>query len=680
MADWLMSSILLHQALHGYSDGHRLISSSFPLEAPDARVMLVMSDLSGPGVRPSPNGYLTGYPLEKSGKYVLARTWAAPEMPRPGCVWTHSLIIENADLAKIMSAETLLDTFTRPIGVGVRSTYSIPVPVLSQPKPVGIERTERVEYLLQSLYLSPTRQVVAEASEPFEDERVVLAIWMQQWPRLRRSFGFCTLSGMDRSGKGVALDLQFAREKDRQLHTKFPDAIVANQGTNCDELLPLLTDLAKPASSTLREFLRRTGGDVDGGRRAMLPLCALHMSLLGSHPPNLASAVSALATLDGDGRQQARSVRALVARHAMNSAGQIEDVVFDFLLDSLERSNDPGEQAELGDKLYVELWRRSPHRFHSVLTSEGMLSNVASHALAELQSEQIVSGLQSNSDIALDIVERRPDILMQPAFWRIPEVDDKLAERVSKKEAGAVARALLAAGRISPAATIIGLIDPTDLAHALESDDADPDAILGWLTALCRDRNRTAAMLTTGQVRRLGTIVAIARQTHPDDVRNTSGEDPWFTALRSASGPLDQSDEDFLAAFLLTRALGSESRSQAELLRYSYPRVYEAFHEQRFLRETESLASSRLSWGIWFDLDSCSRLRQTVTSKFVEDELEPESFGRLADDGALAISLIDEAARTGRGRKYLERVREALKGAGEKWIKARADYIADKLK
>lgn len=675
-----MSSIVVHQTLHGYNDGHRLISSSLPLDATDARLMLVMSDLSGPGVKPSSDGYLTGYPLERSGRYVLARTWAAPEMPRPGCVWTHSLIIENADLAKIKSAQALLGAFIRPTVTGAGSFYGAPITMSPQLNPNGIKRTERVEFLLQALYSSPTQQVVAEAGDPFEDERVATAIWMQQWPRLRRSFGFCTLSGMDRSAKGVALDLQLASEKDRQLRSKFPDAVIADRGTIIDALQPLLADLIEPASSTLREFLKRTGGDVDGGRRAMLPLCELHVSLLGNHPPDLAAAVYALAALDGDGRRQTRSVRTLVARQAMKTTTQMDDVVFEFLLESLGHSNDPLEQVDIGDKLGFELWRRSPHRFHSALISDGSLRDVASHALAVMQSEQIVSGLQTNGDIAIDIARRRPDILTHATFWRIPEVDDGLAEHISEQDAGSAARALLAAGRIGPAATIINQASPLDLARALESDEADPDAVLGWLAALCRDENKTAAVLATGQVMRMATIVAIARHTHPDEIPNAHGEDPWLIALRNSSGSLNQFDEDFLAAFLLSRALGWESRSQAALLRYSYTRVYKAFQEQRFSRETESLASSRLTWSNWLDWDNGSRLRATVTKRFVEHDLEPEVFGRLADDGSLALSLIDEAARTERGRKYLKQVYKALMDGEEKWSKARAHYIAKKLK
>lgn len=674
-----MASILIHQALHGYNDGHRLIASSFPLDASDARVMLVMSDLSGPGVKAPPEGYLTGYPLDKSGKYVLARTWAAPEMPRPGCVWTHSLIIENADLARLISAQALLDAFARPVGADVRSHYSVLISLSPQSKSVGIKRTERAEFLLQALYTFPTQQVVVEAGEPVNDYQVATAIWMQQWPRLRRSFGFCTLSGIDRSGKGVVLDLQFVSEKDHQLRSKFPNAVVADRGTISDGLRPLLNDLAEPESSTLREFLRRTGGDVDGGRRAMLPLCELYLSLLVSHPPDLTSSVSALAALDGDGRRQARPIRTLVARQAMKSAGQIEDVVFDFLLDTIEQSSDPVEQTEMGDKLGIELWRRSPHRFHSALMSEGLLGSVASHALAGMQTEQIVSGLKGNSDIASDIVKQRPDILKHATFWRIPNVEEGLVKHVLDQDVGLAARALLAAGRTGPAATIITRADPTDLVRALESDEADPDAMLVWINALCRNLNKVAAVLATGQLRWMKTIATIARKILPDDLPNIYGDDPWLIALRGASGPLDQAEEDFLAAYLLTRALGWESKSQAELLRYAYIRVYRAFEKGRLPPETESLAKWRLDWNTWFDWDNCSRLRETVTRRFIESELEPESFGRLTDETALAMSLIDEAARTRQGRSYLERVLEALQDAGDKKIKARKDYIAKKL-
>src|SRR5579871_3801485 len=108
------TKLQIHQALHGYSRGHQRLSGSSQVRPRDAKAMLVLSDISGPGVRPGDEGYLTGYPLAESGLYVLARTWSAPEMPRPGCVWTHSLLIDFADLAVLTDPAVLLNLFRRP--------------------------------------------------------------------------------------------------------------------------------------------------------------------------------------------------------------------------------------------------------------------------------------------------------------------------------------------------------------------------------------------------------------------------------------------------------------------------------------------------------------------------------------------------------------------------------------
>ena len=74
----------LHQALHGYADGHRQLALSTTLRPRDQKRLLALSDISGPGAHLSEDGYLTGYPLTESGYFALGRTWPAPEMPRPG--------------------------------------------------------------------------------------------------------------------------------------------------------------------------------------------------------------------------------------------------------------------------------------------------------------------------------------------------------------------------------------------------------------------------------------------------------------------------------------------------------------------------------------------------------------------------------------------------------------------
>ena len=66
---------------------------------------------------PGFESYLTAYPLPRSSLVAFARTWTAPEMPRPGCVWTHTLLIEQKE--KTDPAYTFPGTGSEPLTVNV---------------------------------------------------------------------------------------------------------------------------------------------------------------------------------------------------------------------------------------------------------------------------------------------------------------------------------------------------------------------------------------------------------------------------------------------------------------------------------------------------------------------------------------------------------------------------------
>ena len=106
--------IKVEQALHGYSSGHHLLASSYcQLSDKSEKVMSILSDLSGPERVLGFDEYITGYPLEAERLYAFAKTWYAKEMNRPGCVWTHTLLISVDDIAYI-DIQALVDKFIRP--------------------------------------------------------------------------------------------------------------------------------------------------------------------------------------------------------------------------------------------------------------------------------------------------------------------------------------------------------------------------------------------------------------------------------------------------------------------------------------------------------------------------------------------------------------------------------------
>src|SRR5579863_5380868 len=104
----------VNQTLHGYGDGHQLLASSTELTSEQQWQLLVMSDLSGPSFRKGYETYVTGYPISGGGFYCFARTWFAPELPRPGCVWTHTILIADTDVARIADFRSIARLWKRP--------------------------------------------------------------------------------------------------------------------------------------------------------------------------------------------------------------------------------------------------------------------------------------------------------------------------------------------------------------------------------------------------------------------------------------------------------------------------------------------------------------------------------------------------------------------------------------
>lgn len=107
--------MIIEQTLHGYNKGHGLIASSFLVRPnEDSSLMSVISDWTGFRNESGEDSYMTFYPLSNGEKFAFAKTWYADEMERPGCVWTHTLIIDLKDMDRNFDFRVLEDYFRRP--------------------------------------------------------------------------------------------------------------------------------------------------------------------------------------------------------------------------------------------------------------------------------------------------------------------------------------------------------------------------------------------------------------------------------------------------------------------------------------------------------------------------------------------------------------------------------------
>jgi hypothetical protein len=242
------------QALFGYADGHRQIASSVRLPPKDLYLLSSASDLASGARLGEQESYLSGLPLPESRRYALFRTWAAPEMPRPGCVWSHVLLLDPKTSVSIPAFSEVLPIFRRPIA-NETSSYRDPLDI-STSRFVEPARIDLISEIVSSYYTGGRATLSPDSGAPDEIENAILAVWSQQWPRLRSSFSFCTAS-LDENRRTEQNDYSIqVAPLDR------PSSVSRERWVSF-----AATDAAQNRVTPLRRFLWRYGRDISASRR-----------------------------------------------------------------------------------------------------------------------------------------------------------------------------------------------------------------------------------------------------------------------------------------------------------------------------------------------------------------------------------------------------------------------------
>lgn len=206
----MFNEFYVEQTLHGYSNGHRLLKSSCKLSDKDNKKMITLSDLSGNEFVSGFEKYYTGYSLD-SNRIVLACTWYAEEMKRPGCVWTHSLIMNKKDLNGDKSCvNALIGLFKKPNVDNELQNYDEPLRVTSSGD--VLLDADKLRYLIWCLWGNqPPLVAFDDSAKGFEKE--LLFIFLTQHDLLKNNFSFCTGSVSLRGYEGDVLHFQIAPRK-----------------------------------------------------------------------------------------------------------------------------------------------------------------------------------------------------------------------------------------------------------------------------------------------------------------------------------------------------------------------------------------------------------------------------------------------------------------------------------
>ena len=667
--------IELHQALHGYSDGHRQLAISTKLEPVDSKLLLIFSDISGPGAKPETDGYLTGYPLSGSGFFALSRTWLALDMPRPGCVWTHTLLIRFADLAIIESLEKLNHHFRCPANQNEIEKYIGTLWFVEDEQFTKASHTSRWEaVILRELYGSPNKRVLVERPDVFQDG-LVLALWSQQWPRLRRSFSFCSHCTRDRSSNGIDFDLQifpaiFSSVARQSSNSQGANGHVTAQG---DWLLSAIRDLERPNERGLRAFLKSVGSDVESGREAFKPLCTLFVALEEEYgePGILGRALVALESEPS--LSSARTARAVVANMIVKNIEHVEDMELRFVWKNIEYV-EKELLSEHGPRVVQTMWRKTPEVFDQLSSKTAIRGQLVDRTVETTELSQLLGHITDVPELEGFSLRVRPEIVEEVAFWRCATELERAVETavlyLGRYEA---IEAMILAERKDLAKLAVSHFGEKDVlsvvASTIHKNENSPDLRM-WTVEATRDPTGLTELLRDAEQLQEAFLTLIAGCVSEDSVPNEKGEDPWLTALRHARASDQQKPLNIqLAVFVLRRALGGASSSPGGLVRASFEDVDTAVSRRRLPEELwQKLEPDLPHSGFWLDWSRTHRIRTAVAELFVVRDLPVADFVATTRDSEIFGELVRQMSLSRAGRNYLKNVIDVLESEGRPCI------------
>ncbi|WP_428408705.1 hypothetical protein [Hyphococcus sp.] len=646
------------QAILGYDGGHRLLSASRTLTSRSKHAVLQLSDRSADASAIPDDGYLTGYPLPDDGYYVFSRTWTAPEMPRPGCVWTHCLLISFTDLAEVEDLRQLLALFRRPRAQHPLLAYD--GRILFEPVRSLLDNAIDVQLarrLAGRLYTEPDSNILLSVDDHAMAEATLLALWSQQWPRLRRSFSFCSLTAKDRSTSERKFDVQFLSTP----LTRRADSDPSNLVLAHSWLDVCVNDLISP-DKVFRAFLRRAGGDISGGRLRFAELCDLYSEREKSDQ------IAAIEkTLDYVSHRLSASEGRLLRKTAIGEAIRIAPslnaqalmAILPHLDDEVAALDGPHCQA-----LARRYWDIDPDIVVGP-SSPSCLQSRAGAIIADLSNEDALMAMRDSENVARAIYEHRPDVLSSPQIWRAdispaPEVYLERIKVASLKKS--ILAAIASAQRTDLVDAVCNAFDPATVLRALLPASAElADVSMKFIAEALRRHPKQEEFIgmqlsnssTPLHKQLIHQFTKIVPPSFPA-ADSSSGEDAWAAAWSRSLGRLDQKKTDSVHIFFVLRALSTKTAGAARLLSVAFDPLYERLISGAIGYEKRSRLSQFLVSSDWWDWSFEGRLLRTIANVAVERNFSAEDFLALTGDRYRRQQLIRVISGSWNGRAYMK--------------------------
>ncbi len=686
------NAIELHQTLHGYGDGHQLLSSSLQLTREQQWQLLVMSDLSGPSFRGGFDSYLTGYPLEAGRFYCLARTWFAPELSRPGCVWTHTILVSDTDVARIQDFRSILSYFRRPISKDDVESYAEPIlNILNVGQPYHLDQNVG-NTLLSFLYGSPSSRIVLKSESSRTYEELVLGVLSQQWPRLRRSFRFCTgalaIRDVNFDLAVVPKDVRTVDTNDKEAITIGPNDVTLMTEGSEDWVRIALDDLLKADLQTgLRRFLWKFGPDYNEGRSAFRPLCEIHLASTRSSE-NTETILSATSHFfpQADSSKRLKAEFFGIKGSLASSVGEAR--VVRALVTHPAAASIPADVAAIEQRARTLVDSDDETAIQIAITATSLGGARAQQfldgfAAGVISKPEIFHTL--SSPLTFELLKMHPELLTSAGLWKVPasqqlviaayvpslpraaEYGKKITEAVIAANAWPAMPSLLAQFGYEAVGVILNWIDvsaplPLSVPETLLSSLAEQRKFLIEIV-----RQNT---LGVGALRVASTLL----DPRAENVRGL-GTKPWVRMLERNVHFASFKSELRSKAFALSLGLFLGDEAAVQLVREGFSAVYEAARNSHIDDETWAFVEPYLPWYIvtW---DRCARLIRGVVHLFLHRKWPASEFASTFITAEQFQRALDEAGGTRRGSRYVKGICEQARTGSLTMDKIHAEVLA----
>lgn len=614
-------SLQIEQLLFGYDRGHTLLASSETSSKKLAASLLSDTDWD-PRIESGTDCYLSGRPVAGEKRYALMKTWRAPEMPRPGCVWTHVLLFDDADLSRINQLNSILARFQKPRVVGDYREFSKPMKLDLSADSHGI----------QSLNLDVIFELVAhtysESDEgsmlrPSQDtEAAMLALWSQQWPALRRQFSFrlAPLTGQ-KPGSKSSFEIEFTSLKSKAAKGFNPvdNAVISK----------IAKDVAQMSPTHFRRFLWRYGADTGSGKEDLVKLAQLY-EILFSRESSTSYIIETLSSITRwyPSPEEAGLLKREMIQPTTAEFSILPDLDQFEILQSITHVPNPSALPDPDpvEQSMVQTWIAAhPLQFTSLLSKVanrkgpfveslfgGIIPQTNTNFLWNLLKDSETAFLRASGRSIEHLADSRLDILGDEALLSLlqnsrkkkPSIEKLVQFIIGRNHSGIVEMVAECAPEAVTALVIDGV--------SASPSEATPHIGEIWIEYV-KGRPEWIVYYAKNAAKKRSQLLACRYLLNAD--KHHVPIAVWAERLEKTKDDLSGSTALEFKVFLLAQAFHEPSDGSQVLVRDAFDPVYEAISDRNLAWRTENYLTDYLPSISWYsNWDKCLRLKIAIVA------------------------------------------------------------------